>query len=147
MVTKTSIYGELLNAYVLDYLKKKGFLRTAREFAEECRQMTAAQHKGEAASAEGAVLSPPGSPPVVSELPAVPIDSPCGFLSNWWTVFWECFATTSAPRRSSDSTGGALVSDDMLAFVQHQAQTKPLHVRRTSTAMVANINGRRRASR
>eukprot|EP00743_Colponemidia_sp_Colp-15_P005495 GILK01005909.1.p1 GENE.GILK01005909.1~~GILK01005909.1.p1 ORF type:complete len:274 (-),score=38.93 GILK01005909.1:217-1038(-) len=58
---------QILRMFIWDYLNKNNL-----------RQAAACLHN------DGGV--PPGSPPV---------DSPRGFLNEWWTVFWDVFASTA----------------------------------------------------
>ncbi|KAJ2859820.1 hypothetical protein GGH94_005893 [Coemansia aciculifera] len=147
----TTAHGDLLNAYVLDFLKKKGFQRTARLFADECRQLSSSP---EAAAADGdstrTAASPPSPDTSGTELPPLPIESSNnGFLAEWWSVFWEFFAVNSG--RRSDSFAP---SETMLTFVQHLGQHKSLPMqaqlppggRRPSLAKFSNANGKRRPS-
>eukprot|EP01124_Arcella_intermedia_P010989 TRINITY_DN17490_c0_g1_i1.p1 TRINITY_DN17490_c0_g1~~TRINITY_DN17490_c0_g1_i1.p1 ORF type:complete len:673 (-),score=107.64 TRINITY_DN17490_c0_g1_i1:1155-3173(-) len=61
---------QMLNAYILDYLRKKNFVRTAHAFEEEAQVPTE---------------------PVL-------INAPEGFVLEWWTVFWDIFsARTKKP--------------------------------------------------
>ncbi|KAJ2689790.1 Transcriptional activator flo8 [Coemansia spiralis] len=147
MATNTA-YGELLNAYVLDFLKKKGFQRTARLFVDECRQLSSSP---EAVAADGdstRTAASPALPDAGAELPPLPIDSSTnGFLAEWWAVFWEFFMVNSG--RRSDTFAP---SETMLTFAQHLGQQKALPVqaqsggRRPSLAKFANSNGKRRPS-
>ncbi|KAJ2428127.1 hypothetical protein GGF41_001468 [Coemansia sp. RSA 2531] len=147
----TTAYGDLLNAYILDYLKKKGFQRAARLFADECRQLSSSP---EAVAADGdstrTAASPPSPDTTGMELPLLPIESSSnGFLAEWWSVFWEFFAVNSG--RRSDSFAP---SETMLTFAQHLGQLKSLPAqaqlppggRRPSLAKFSNANGKRRPS-
>eukprot|EP00164_Ancoracysta_twista_P002822 GFYU01003757.1.p1 GENE.GFYU01003757.1~~GFYU01003757.1.p1 ORF type:complete len:311 (-),score=34.91 GFYU01003757.1:464-1396(-) len=64
---------ELLRAYIYDYLTKNGFTRTAACFQTET------------------------SIPMNS----IAIDAPGGFLTEWWSVFWDMFTARSAKTQSN----------------------------------------------
>jgi hypothetical protein len=61
---------QMLNAYILDYMKKRGFMSAAPVFEQEAKV------------------------PLDADL----VDAPQGFLYEWWSVFWDVFnARTSKP--------------------------------------------------
>ncbi|KAJ1891962.1 hypothetical protein LPJ81_005643, partial [Coemansia sp. IMI 209127] len=191
----------LLNAYIFDYLKKRGFLQTALLFADECNTLPLA----ETTSNDPLVSMPPGlslksdtllaattstqqdvaakpgdanattagldtkgslsptsilptcasttiitatgkaggesrsttaSPQTQHRVPSIniPINTPQGFLSEWWSIFWDIFAATSERRP------GAPISDNMREYVLYQNQKG---TRRPSNVETLNINGKR----
>ncbi|KAJ2822566.1 hypothetical protein FBU31_004553, partial [Coemansia sp. 'formosensis'] len=144
----TSAYGDLLNAYILDFLNKRGFQRTARLFIDECRQLTSSPDAAADGDSTRTAASPPSPDASGAELPSLPIESSnSGFLAEWWSVFWEFFAVNSGRRPD-----GFAPSEAMLTFAQHLTQNKPLPTqlppggRRPSLAKYANTNGKRRSS-
>ncbi|KAJ2896361.1 hypothetical protein IWW38_002045 [Coemansia aciculifera] len=155
--TTTSDYSDVLSAYVLDFLKKKGFQRTAQQFADERRELSTSPPDMPAEGGGGRSASPSspdgGSSAAGSgELPALPIAGSVnnGFLADWWSVFWGFFAVKSGRRPDSFAA-----SEAMHTFVQHLAQQKltmpqqqplSLSARRASLAMFVNTNGKRRPS-
>ncbi|KAJ2658828.1 hypothetical protein IWW48_003815 [Coemansia sp. RSA 1200] len=206
------VHEELLNAYIFDFLKKKGFLQTALLFADECKDLPLAEItsndplvsmppglgiKGDAipATATAATSAPlasgplghgaaskPGSknsstagldtkgslspastlPTSASTAPAsatdraggaesrsvtaspqtqhrvpsvnIPINTPRGFLAEWWSIFWDVFAATSDRRPAGP------IADNIRDYVLYQNQKG---ARRPSNIDTLNINGKR----
>ena len=54
----------MLHTYIYDYCKKRNFQQAARAFAAEAH---------------------------VAQDRMPPIDIPSGFLSDWWSVFWDVY--------------------------------------------------------
>ncbi|PIA17708.1 hypothetical protein COEREDRAFT_85974 [Coemansia reversa NRRL 1564] len=188
-------HESLLNAYVFDYLKKRGFLQTALSFAEECKGLPLTKVTSEDPTVEvaatgikssnaqesmGAVgaaalhaadnnpgtklssspgvglASTPattassertgGASPAASarshrqsqQVPGVniPFSTANGFLSEWWSIFWDVFAATSERRP------GVAVPENVRMYVQHQNQRNS---RRPSLGAALNSNGKRAA--
>ncbi|KAJ2076591.1 hypothetical protein H4R24_005619 [Coemansia sp. RSA 988] len=189
-------HESLLNAYVFDYLKKRGFLRTALLFADECKGLPLAEVTSEDPTVDVAVVvkasgaqealgatgatqpaaligsdskigsrlssnssDGPASAPVTAtgsehtggtspttsaggqqsqQVPAVniPFSTTNGFLSEWWSIFWDVFSATSERRPS------IAVSENARTYVQHQNQRNS---RRPSLGAALNANGKRPA--
>ncbi|KAJ1823209.1 Transcriptional activator flo8 [Coemansia sp. RSA 2599] len=166
------VHETLLNAYVFDFLKKKGFHQTAIHFADECKDLplikpsdgdaqaslslassgtdssaTAIGAKDEEGSSRGSSASKQKSPtPSVKSSDAqplaasqsvpginVPINTPRGFLLEWWSVFWDVFAASS--ERSKHQ-----VPDSVRAYVSHQ-QTHRQGRKPSPPAANVNVNG------
>ncbi|KAJ2510734.1 hypothetical protein GGI11_005371 [Coemansia sp. RSA 2049] len=206
------VHEELLNAYIFDFLKKRGFLQTALLFADECKDLPLAEItsndplvsmppglgiKGDAisATATAATSAPLASGPLghgatskpgsknsstagldtkgslspASTLPTsastasasaadgaggaesrsvtaspqtqhrvpsvnIPINTPSGFLAEWWSIFWDVFAATSDRRPAGP------VADNIRDYVLYQNQKG---ARRPSNIDTLNINGKR----
>ncbi|KAI9501115.1 hypothetical protein BX070DRAFT_237152 [Coemansia spiralis] len=195
------VHEALLNAYVFDFLKKKGFLQTALLFADECKDLPLAETTSDdplvsmpssLAPKNDTLLDPPvsavlaaksnsakpgdksnsvgsdskGSLSPASTLPSntaakaekagdarsltaspqtqhrvpsvnIPINTPNGFLVEWWSIFWDVFAATSERRP------GALIAEGIREYVQYQNQGGS---RRPSSAEALNVNGKRHQS-
>ncbi|KAJ2611032.1 hypothetical protein H4S08_003349 [Coemansia sp. RSA 1365] len=188
-------HESLLNAYVFDYLKKRGFLRTALSFAEECKGLPLAKVTSEDPTVDvtvsaiksnnsqetmgtvgaAALLTSDSNPGTkVSSSPSVgltstpattasseraggaspaasarshrqsqqvpginiPFSTANGFLSEWWSIFWDVFAATSERRP------GVAVPENVRMYVQHQNQRNS---RRPSLGAALNSNGKRTA--
>ncbi|KAJ2548570.1 hypothetical protein EV175_004780 [Coemansia sp. RSA 1933] len=206
------VHEELLNAYIFDFLKKKGYLQTALLFADECKNLplaettsndplvsvppgfsfksdtllaeaaaavtasstqqkdiasksagdknanaaggldtkgslspsstlptcasTTATAAGATDNAGGESRSVTASPQTQHRVPSVniPINTPQGFLSEWWSIFWDVFASTSERRP------GAPIADNIREYVLYQNQKGS---RRPSNVETLNINGKR----
>ncbi|KAJ1647365.1 hypothetical protein LPJ64_001277, partial [Coemansia asiatica] len=166
------VHEALLNAYVFDFLKKKGFHQTAIQFADECKDLplikptdddsqtsngvdnsTAAisakdedsKNQGTGSSSSSKQKSPTPSaknsdtlsPTITSRsMPGVnvPINTPRGFLLEWWSVFWDVFAASS--ERSSKHQ----VPESIRAYVNHQ-QTQRQGRKLSTNANNINVNG------
>ncbi|KAJ2093355.1 hypothetical protein IW140_000813 [Coemansia sp. RSA 1813] len=192
------VHDALLNAYIFDYLKKRGFLQTALLLADECNDLPLAEitsndplvsmppglclksdtlmaassphdiaakagdknastagldTKGSlspsstlptSASATAAATDKAGresrsvtaSPQTQHRVPSVniPINTPTGFLAEWWSIFWDVFAATSERRPT------APIADNIRDYVLYQNQKGS---RRPSNVETLNINGKR----
>ncbi|KAJ1850453.1 Transcriptional activator flo8 [Coemansia sp. RSA 2703] len=153
------VHEALLNAYVFDFLRKKGFHQTAIHFADECKDLPLLDtsvdeqvedlSKTDEASSKGRSSSPApakdddatlkGSHQNLQQrkMPqvSVPINTPQGFLLEWWSIFWDVFAANSERSKTQ-------IPDSIRAYVSHQQGQR--HGRRPSTAP-AHANGKRSA--
>ncbi|KAJ1722989.1 Transcriptional activator flo8 [Coemansia erecta] len=152
------VHEALLNAYVFDFLRKKGFHQTAIHFADECKDLPLldtsvdeqAEDQSKADDASGKGRSPSPTPAKDEDMTiknshhqhhrkipevSVPINTPQGFLLEWWSIFWDVFAANS--ERSK-----AQIPDGVRAYVNHQQGQR--HGRRPSVTPV-HANGKRAA--
>ncbi|KAK3263538.1 hypothetical protein CYMTET_27663 [Cymbomonas tetramitiformis] len=84
---------QMLNLYVLDYLRKKKFLKSAKAFQGEAK---------------------------VQETP-VAINAPGGFLFEWWSIFWDIFIARSNEEHS-EAANAYLEAQQVKARAKRQMQ-------------------------
>ncbi|KAK9824419.1 hypothetical protein WJX72_010138 [[Myrmecia] bisecta] len=90
--------GQMLDVYILDYLKKRGLHASVSAFTKE--------------------VNIPNR--------ALAIDAPSGFLFEWWSVFWDIFMARSTPSYSEAATN--YVDTQKMRAAQQSLQMQQLQV-------------------
>ncbi|KAJ2772771.1 hypothetical protein IWQ56_001240 [Coemansia nantahalensis] len=145
-------HGPLLDMYVFDYLKRRGFTHSALNFIRECKGLklveiadadpkmetgAAPAAHGDAPTSAGGDATEAATRALHKQLPSVilPTTSKHGFLSEWWAVFWDVHANVSGHRTA------ATVPEGVRVYVHNSS---PNHQPRTAAvAHTVNANGKR----